>query len=41
VTALFGVVQGPQWAYHLCLLAGVVAYVDFFTSLEAVRSRQE
>jgi hypothetical protein len=37
VTVLFGVLDGPQWAYYLCMLAGVVAYYGFFTSLAIVR----
>lgn len=40
VTVLFEAVDGPQWAYHLCMLAGVVAYFGFFASLDAVRDRQ-
>lgn len=39
VTALFEFLQGPQWAYHLCLFAGVVAYFGFFGSMEAVQNR--
>lgn len=40
VSVIFDVLQGPQWAYYLTLLAGVVAYFGFFTSLEAARERQ-
>ncbi|GAA0235664.1 hypothetical protein ACFFQF_25190 [Haladaptatus pallidirubidus] len=35
VTALFDVLQGPTWAYHLTLFAGVVGYFAFFMSLES------
>ncbi|WP_407661647.1 hypothetical protein [Haladaptatus caseinilyticus] len=35
VTALFDLLQGPTWAYHLSLFAGVVGYFGFFMSLEA------
>jgi hypothetical protein len=37
VTILFSVLDGPQWAYYLCMLAGVIAYFGFFTSLAIVR----
>ncbi|AFK20969.2 hypothetical protein E6P09_17575 (plasmid) [Haloferax mediterranei ATCC 33500] len=39
VTVLFDVLNGPQWAYYLCLGAGVVAYYGFFASLEAAREQ--
>ena len=37
VTVLFSVLDGPQWAYYLCMLAGVIAYYGFFTSLAIAR----
>lgn len=40
VTVLFEVVQGPSWAYQLCLASGVIAYYGFFTSLSLARERQ-
>ncbi|QIB76032.1 hypothetical protein G3I44_18160 [Halogeometricum borinquense] len=40
VSVLFDVLNGPQWAYYLCLCAGVVAYYGFFASLEAARERE-
>ncbi|SEP05906.1 hypothetical protein SAMN04487948_11270 [Halogranum amylolyticum] len=40
VTVLFQVVQGPNWAYQLCLASGVVAYYGFFTSLSLAKDRQ-
>ncbi|WP_435360982.1 hypothetical protein [Haloarchaeobius sp. DFWS5] len=40
VSLLFEVLQGPSWAYQLCLAAGVVAYYGFFTSLAVAKSRQ-
>ncbi|WP_435335184.1 hypothetical protein [Haloarchaeobius sp. TZWWS8] len=40
VTLLFQVLQGPSWAYQLCLAAGVVAYYGFFASLSVARARQ-
>jgi len=38
VTALFDLLQGPTWAYHLSLAGGVVAYFGFFASLTAARN---
>ena len=38
VTVLFNVLQGPQWAYHLSLFGGVVAYYGFFASLEGAKN---
>jgi hypothetical protein len=40
VSALFQVIQGPNWAYQLCLAAGVVAYFGFFTSLSLAKEQQ-
>lgn len=40
VTVLFDVIPGPQWAYYLCLLAGIPAYFGFFISLEVALERQ-
>jgi len=40
ITLLFEVVDGPQWAYYLFMLAGVAAYFAFFWSLEIARQRQ-
>ncbi|ELZ80511.1 MULTISPECIES: hypothetical protein [Haloferax] len=37
VSLLFDVVDGPQWAFYLCLAAGVVAHYGFFASVEAAR----
>ncbi len=37
VSALFDLLRGPTWAYHLSLFAGVVAYFGFFASLEVAR----
>lgn len=37
VSALFGVLDGPAWAYQASLLAGIVAYYAFFGSLAAAR----
>ena len=37
VSILFNVLDGPQWAYYLCMLAGVIAYYGFFTSLTIAR----
>ncbi|KTG21462.1 hypothetical protein [Haloferax profundi] len=40
ISLLFDVVQGPQWAYYLCLASGIVAHYGFFASVEAVREQQ-
>lgn len=40
VEGFFSVVDGPQWAYYLFMLAGVVAYFGFFWSLELAREMQ-
>jgi len=34
VEAFFTLVEGPQWAYYLFMLAGVIAYFGFFASVE-------
>jgi hypothetical protein len=41
VDLLFRFVQGPEWAYYLCMVGGVVAYFGFFWSLAAVQRRDE
>lgn len=38
VSALFDLLAGPRWAYHLSLAGGVVAYFGFFASLEAAKN---
>ena len=40
VTALFSLLQTPQWVYYLTLAGGVAAYYGFVTSLESARERQ-
>ncbi|WP_338730076.1 hypothetical protein [Haladaptatus sp. DJG-WS-42] len=40
VTILFDVLQGPEWAYQLCLLSGVIAYFGFFASLSVAKQKQ-
>ncbi|MFC7156319.1 hypothetical protein ACFQPA_12785 [Halomarina halobia] len=40
VSLLFEVVDGPQWAYYLFMLAGVGAYFAFFWSLRVAREQQ-
>ncbi|TYT63116.1 hypothetical protein FYC77_05605 [Natrialba swarupiae] len=34
VHLLFAVLEGPDWAYYMFMLAGIVAYFGFVTSLE-------
>lgn len=41
VSAFFEWVDGPQWAYYMFMLAGVVAYFGFFWSLELAREKQK
>jgi hypothetical protein len=40
VEVFFTVVEGPQWAYYLFMLAGVAAYFGFFWSLDRAREAQ-
>ncbi|ELK46947.1 MULTISPECIES: hypothetical protein [Haloferax] len=40
VSVLFDVLDGPQWAFYLCMGAGVVAYFGFFASVEAAREKR-
>lgn len=40
VDLLFRFLQGPQWAYYLCMAGGIVAYFGFFWSLDAVDKKQ-
>lgn len=37
VNAIFAVVDGPQWAYYMLMLAGVLAYFGFVWSLEIAK----
>ncbi|WP_049925525.1 hypothetical protein [Halopiger goleimassiliensis] len=39
VDLIFRVIDGPQYAYYLLMLSGIVAYFGFFASLEAARNR--
>jgi hypothetical protein len=41
VTVIFRFVDGPDWAYYLFMLAGIVAYFGFFFSLEAALESAE
>ncbi|WP_254840191.1 hypothetical protein [Natronomonas marina] len=40
VNVFFRFVDGPTWAYYLFMLAGVVAYFGFVSSLEVAREGQ-
>ena len=40
VEVFFSVVDGPQWAYYMFMLAGIVAYFGFFWSLDQARANQ-
>ena len=35
VEVVFALLDGPQWAYYLFMLAGIVAYFGFFASADA------
>ncbi|ELY87625.1 hypothetical protein C483_17038 [Natrialba hulunbeirensis JCM 10989] len=41
VDGLFRVLEGPDWAYYGFMLAGIVAYFGFVTSLEYARPEPE
>ena len=41
VDLLFRVLEGPDWAYYLLMLSGIVAYFGFFASLELARSERQ
>ena len=40
VELFFRFVDGPQWAYYMFMLAGILAYFGFFWSLELAREQQ-
>ncbi|SDF78953.1 hypothetical protein [Halorientalis regularis] len=40
VEVFFNFVDGPQWAYYMFMLAGIVAYFGFFWSLKMARAQQ-
>ncbi|SEH11413.1 hypothetical protein SAMN04487967_0339 [Natronorubrum sediminis] len=41
VDLLFRILEGPDWAYYLFMLAGIVAYFGFFISLEMATTNRE
>ncbi|WP_136715969.1 hypothetical protein [Halorientalis salina] len=41
VELFFNFVDGPQWAYYMFMLAGIVAYFGFFWSLELAKNQQQ
>ncbi|WP_394341313.1 hypothetical protein [Natrarchaeobius chitinivorans] len=41
VHLLFRVLDGPEWAYYTFMLAGVVAYFGFVSSLESATAGRE
>ncbi|WP_246999954.1 hypothetical protein [Halosolutus gelatinilyticus] len=41
VDLFFRLVDGPTWAYYMLMVAGVVAYFGFFTSLKVAKETQE
>ena len=40
VDLIFRVLEGPDWAYYLFMLAGIAAYFLFFISLELATSER-
>ena len=38
VSAIFGVVDGPQWAYYLFMVAGIPAYLGFTYSMAVAKA---
>lgn len=40
VTVIFELLAGPEWAYYMFLLAGILAYFGFFWSLERARENE-
>ncbi len=40
VSAIFGVVDGPGWAYYLLMVTGVPAYFGFVYSWQLARRQQ-
>lgn len=40
VVVFFAVVDGPQWAYYMFLLAGIPAYYGFVYSWKMAREQQ-
>lgn len=40
VSLLFDIVDGPRWAYLLCMFAGVGAYFVFLGSLNMARAQR-
>lgn len=41
VTALFDVLDGPQWAYYGFMLLGIPVYYVMFTTTEAMADAEE
>lgn len=39
VDVIFRALEGPDWAYYMFMLAGIVAYFGFFASLKLARQR--
>ncbi|AKH96900.1 hypothetical protein [Halanaeroarchaeum sulfurireducens] len=40
VSVIFGLVEGPQWAYYLLLAAGIPAYYGFVFSMGVAKASQ-
>lgn len=40
VNLLFRVLEGPDWAYYMFMIAGIIAYFGLFWNLELAKSQQ-
>jgi hypothetical protein len=40
VNVIFAVIDGPQWAYYMFMLAGIIAYFGLVWSLEIAREKE-
>ncbi|WP_231188536.1 hypothetical protein [Haladaptatus sp. DYF46] len=41
VSIVFGALNSPQWASHLAMFGGVVAYFGFFGSIESLKQERK
>lgn len=41
INVIFTLIEGPQWAYYMFMLAGIVAYFGLIWSLEIAKKSNE
>ena len=41
INVIFTLIEGPQWAYYMFMLAGIVAYFGLIWSLEIAKKSTE